>query len=458
MDSILITIKQSLGIVDECEDFDDELILFTNSVFSTLNQLGVGPEKGFSIQDDTANWSDYLNNDLKLEFVKRVEFAAAPVGTGARGSEIIMAFKERYYERYDTFVIEKSGQQCLVKEIPVRKADDFWEYVVTLLDSDYESILDEEACQKGDRTMFLTNIQPEFHSEGYIKYQSNLEKHRTWIGEHRVDVSMSSRYDALEDQFISISKGEGNYKKEKFFKLNKAEKDLFDNWQTVKNNQLLAGKTTMDANGKCTQFTSDNRPLIMGDGLIPQYERFASKMQYNTLDVSVFNTVMKQMAEKSDNPIGNRWLFSVNRVLWNDVNIVLGDWLKSWGSAPTMLYSKATGQYAEISNPMKVGASFVSYEIGGNTISFVVDNTLSKLYTQKGYGICMDLTPDMSTGNPAVAGFTLQGKEFTTNKYTGVGFQNGEVASPVAGGKLIVSGYSGVAVFAPYKSFIIRQG
>lgn len=70
MDSILITIKKSLGIVDECEDFDDELILFTNSVFSTLNQLGVGPEKGFSIQDDTANWSDYLNNDLKLEFVK----------------------------------------------------------------------------------------------------------------------------------------------------------------------------------------------------------------------------------------------------------------------------------------------------------------------------------------------------------------------------------------------------
>lgn len=70
MDSILITVKKSLGIVEECEDFDDELIIFINSVFSTLNQLGVGPENGFAIQDDTTNWSDYLNDNLKLEFIK----------------------------------------------------------------------------------------------------------------------------------------------------------------------------------------------------------------------------------------------------------------------------------------------------------------------------------------------------------------------------------------------------
>lgn len=70
MDSILISVKKSMGIAEECEDFDDELILFINSVFSTLNQLGVGPETGFAIQDDIANWSDYLNDDLNLNSVK----------------------------------------------------------------------------------------------------------------------------------------------------------------------------------------------------------------------------------------------------------------------------------------------------------------------------------------------------------------------------------------------------
>jgi hypothetical protein len=37
------------------------------------------------------------------------------------------------------------------------------------------------------------------------------------------------------------------------------------------------------------------------------------------------------------------------------------------------------------------------------------------------------------------------------------GLSSGVVSSPVAGSKLIVWGYSGVAVFNPYKSFILRQ-
>jgi len=94
-----------------------------------------------------------------------------------------------------------------------------------------------------------------------------LEKHRNWLTESRVDVEYSSRFKALEDQFIKISNGEGNGElKEKLFKLNKAEKDLLENFIHVKNNALLWSKTTMDANGKATVLTEDGRPLISGDG------------------------------------------------------------------------------------------------------------------------------------------------------------------------------------------------
>jgi hypothetical protein len=299
---------------------------------------------------------------------------------------------------------------------------------------------------------------PEYHSEGYVKAQSNVEKHRTWIKESRVDISMSSRYDAFEEQFIKIAKGEGaGNLKEKIFKLNKAERDLLDSWYAAKNQGLLWDKSTMDANGKCTVFTDDGRPLIQGDGLIPQYQRFAGKMKYNRMDISVMDKVMEQMVEKCANPTGNHFMFAVNKILWNQINTTLRDWLKLWNSAPTLLYSKAAGTFVKADNPLKVGATFVSYEVAGNTVTFIVDNAISKYYPDKGWGICMDLTPDMSTGNPAIGAFTLKGKEFISNKYTGVGFQNGEVASPVAGGKLIVSGYYGIAAFAPYKSFILSQ-
>jgi len=415
----------------------------------------------------TANKFQPINSlmiewEIDVDFVKKVEFAAAPVGDGAGGSDITVYFKERYYEKYDTIKIDASRQQLIVKSTPVRKADNFWEYTVQLIDADYSSILDASACQLSMTTRFLSNIMPEYHEEGYTKYQSNIEKHRQWITEHRHDISYSSRYAQMEDQFIKIAQGDGNGElREKIFKLNKMEKDLLDAFQTSKNNALLWQKTTMDANGKSSVLTEDGRPLIAGDGLIPQIERFASKFKFAKLTVNVINTVLDQMNQKAANATGNHYTFIVNDRLWGQINTVLGDWLKLWGSTPTMLYSKASQSMVKADNPIKVGGTFVSYEIAGNTVSFMVDRALSKEYDKKAYGICLDMSPDMSTNQPAIAAFTLQGAEFVTSKYPGVGgidgITSGIVSSPVAGSKLIVAGYAGIAAFAPYKSFIIEE-
>jgi hypothetical protein len=40
------------------------------------------------------------------------------------------------------------------------------------------------------------------------------------------------------------------------------EKNLFDSFQTVKNNAMLWQKTTMDANGKSSVLTEDGRPKL----------------------------------------------------------------------------------------------------------------------------------------------------------------------------------------------------
>jgi hypothetical protein len=127
----------------------------------------------------TANKFQPINSlmiewEIDVEFVKRVEFAAVPVGTGANGADITMYFKERYYEKYDTFKIDTSRQQCIVKSTPERKADNLWSYTVQLIDSDFSSILDATACQLGMTTRFLSNIMPEYHETGYSKYQSKI--------------------------------------------------------------------------------------------------------------------------------------------------------------------------------------------------------------------------------------------------------------------------------------------
>ena len=71
MDSILTSIKKLLGIAQECTDFDMDLTIHINSVLMILTQLGVGPEKGFTIEDSRDLWEDFLEDDLsKLEAVR----------------------------------------------------------------------------------------------------------------------------------------------------------------------------------------------------------------------------------------------------------------------------------------------------------------------------------------------------------------------------------------------------
>ena len=63
MDSILTSIKKLLGITADYDNFDDDIIMHINTVFMTLNQLGVGPAEGFRIEDDAAIWDDFIKVD-----------------------------------------------------------------------------------------------------------------------------------------------------------------------------------------------------------------------------------------------------------------------------------------------------------------------------------------------------------------------------------------------------------
>lgn len=70
MDSILTSVKKLLGIAEEYTQFDEDIIMHINTVFLNLTQLGVGPEEGFSIEDDSAIWDDFIEDNIQLQAVK----------------------------------------------------------------------------------------------------------------------------------------------------------------------------------------------------------------------------------------------------------------------------------------------------------------------------------------------------------------------------------------------------
>ena len=82
LDSILDTTKKMLGFDWDYDAFDLDIITHINSVFFTLQQLGVGPAAGYSIVDNTAKWSDFMEgenlNAVKSYMYLKVRIAFDP--------------------------------------------------------------------------------------------------------------------------------------------------------------------------------------------------------------------------------------------------------------------------------------------------------------------------------------------------------------------------------------------
>jgi hypothetical protein len=70
LESILNTIKQMLGVSTDDTVFDVDIITHINSVFMTLQQLGVGTETVFSIQNKDTTWADFLADPEMYSAVK----------------------------------------------------------------------------------------------------------------------------------------------------------------------------------------------------------------------------------------------------------------------------------------------------------------------------------------------------------------------------------------------------
>ena len=95
MESILKSIKKMLGIVEDYDAFDGVITMYINSVFSTLTQLGIGPNEGFSIYDELETWSDFIGDDTVLEAVKSYTYLRVKLLFDPPQSSIVMEATNR---------------------------------------------------------------------------------------------------------------------------------------------------------------------------------------------------------------------------------------------------------------------------------------------------------------------------------------------------------------------------
>lgn len=76
--SILKSVKASVGVTSDDPSFDIDIINAINAEFSILSDIGVGPETGFVIEDETIEWSAFIDVDgdeAKRVWLSKVKMA-----------------------------------------------------------------------------------------------------------------------------------------------------------------------------------------------------------------------------------------------------------------------------------------------------------------------------------------------------------------------------------------------
>lgn len=100
MESILTSIKKLLLLGEDYTPFDNDIIMHINTVFMTLTQLGVGPSEGFYIEDDQAEWVDFIPDLNKLQAVKTYIFLRVKIlfDPTSLGSATLAAYERQIQE------------------------------------------------------------------------------------------------------------------------------------------------------------------------------------------------------------------------------------------------------------------------------------------------------------------------------------------------------------------------
>lgn len=112
MDSILTSIKKLLLISEDYKQFDADIIMHINSAFMTLTQLGVGPSEGFSIEDASAEWTDFVEDITKVQAIKSYIFLKVKLlfDPGSIGSSTLAAYERQIQElEWRLNVISENG-------------------------------------------------------------------------------------------------------------------------------------------------------------------------------------------------------------------------------------------------------------------------------------------------------------------------------------------------------------
>lgn len=459
------------------DQFDFGLLAITEMLGNVFEEDMKG-EKFREIMGYSFTW------DIETSQIPTIRLSRANTNDGTSGTFKIYT-NSRYFAKSDVAALENT-QQIYFTSSARRISDYEFEYDVVAWGQG-DLALETEYTDLNSTLRYVYNAHPEYSERGSNKYEYNMERHINYMTKIRAGQAYSSDLKALEEKYFvsdaNYAKMQKGIKPSNFsiYRFNSIEEQVLKHFMRSCNGALLFGRSNMDEKtGRPLFQTELNEDIISGDGLIAQYERYAYPIQYNDLSVYNFQKAINHIREVRGQSTGNHITVLCNREFSNQKAIAFQDAIGLFApqNDGTWFFTKndnvlkgMTDKYGgmkryketKVPNSVSIGATFNTYTYEGNTITFVIDEALTKHYPDRGYGIFIDtgIYEENGKETAAVELVTMKGRKMIEGTVTGMGGANGttsgQVATALDASRYEILGWRGLRVKAPYSAVIMEE-
>ena len=277
---------------------------------------------------------------------------------GINGSEPFHLYLDtNYFSPYDVLELgDRRTNIQIMEDYPIDIGAGIWQYTCKLV----SNTAGESLGAVGSATLVDVNAEVGFlHTAFYEMSETGYEKntypewHTNYMTIQRMQYSISGS--AAESVLWIEHNGQKLWMKTQ-------ELEMMRRWAYARENQLLYGKATIDANETVWMKDLKGRDIVQGDGIISQGDG-SLKYQYNRLSVKVIENVLRnmQLLSNGDN-VTELFVMGGQAFVW-DFSALMRDVFKY---NPMPLYSDSGGEQGVKSNFTSYAAPGVKITVAWN--------------------------------------------------------------------------------------------
>ena len=444
--------------------FPQHSISFLTEGLGEIYDIKAQSDSFVGINEKQYKWRIRGHQVPRVKFATRSTGGAISAGStvGANSQEFIVAFNSAYYNPYDIIKLEDNSMLFVVAG-PVFIGEGVWEYTVRLNTNTVTESVNTDLLQPGRDSGPAGKAFPEMSDRGYLATTQAYEEHVNYLTKVRYDWTWSADAAATKYLIEDVVAHNG-----KAVKLNYVTDELFraamEQFHLNKEMELIYGRTTMDANGRCfLQDPKTGQDIIKGDGLIAQIAD-SQKQTYSQLTIGLLEDAMSDLSLRAPKPTGNTWLMTTGREGYKEFGrIMRAEHKAGWQLQPNTYVQTKNGK-------LQLGAEYNAYTFQGNTIVVNVNgvfdhpaNPSVKDSNGKPLESSKFLFIDMSTydGVKNIQLIAKDGRSFITGLVAGIGGEDGKTSgmasSTLDGSSKTIIGSMGVVLHNPYSSMMLEK-